>query len=89
MNEKANILIKHFVEGQSIRKIARESDFSKNTIRKYIRDNEEKIQNLDKTKYRDEILTLIESLVETPEYDSSNRNKYKMNESIKKTLDRV
>jgi len=89
LNEKANILIKHFVEGQSIRKIARESDFSKNTIRKYIRDNEEKIQNLDKTKYRDEILTLIESLVETPEYDSSNRNKYKMNESIKKTLDRV
>jgi transposase len=86
LNDKANILIKHFVEGQSIRKISRESEFSRNTIRKYIRDHDEKLQDLDKAKSRDEILTLIESLVETPEYDSSNRNKYKMNEAIKKDI---
>lgn len=87
LNEKANVLIKHFVKGQSIRKIARESEFSRNTVKNYIRNHEEKLQNLDKAKSRDEILTLIESLVETPKYNSSNRKKYKMNEDIRDDID--
>ena len=32
LNEKADILIKYFVQGQKIRQIARSSKFSRNTI---------------------------------------------------------
>ncbi len=86
MNEKANILIEYFVEGQSIREIARNSKFSRNTIRKYVREHTGKLKELDKTRDRDEILTLIESLVEAPQYDSSNRSQYKLTEAIKEDI---
>ena len=83
LNEKANILIKYFVEGQKIRQIPRYSKFSKNTVRKYIRDHEHKLKDLDKAKSRDQVLTLIESLVEKPKYNTENRNKYKLTQEIK------
>jgi len=86
LNEKADILIKYFVEGQKIRQIVRNSNISRNTVRKYIREHADKLMNLDKAKNREEILTLIESLVEAPKYDSSNRSKYKLTEAIEKDI---
>ncbi|MFW6026692.1 MAG: hypothetical protein ACOCRX_10145 [Candidatus Woesearchaeota archaeon] len=84
LNEKADILIKYFIEDQKIRELSRNTRFSRNIIRKYVRDHFDKLKDLDQAKNRDEILTLIESLVEAPKYNSSNRIKYKLNESIKK-----
>lgn len=55
LNKKADILIKYFVDSHLIRKIARNSRFSRNTIRKYVREHNEKLKELDKAKDRDDL----------------------------------
>ncbi|SJZ67812.1 IS21 family transposase [Selenihalanaerobacter shriftii] len=82
LNEKADILLKYFIEDKSIRKITRETNKSRNTVRKYIRDHEEQLSKLDKSLREDEILSLIENLVKEPQYDSSNRSKRKLTDEI-------
>jgi len=86
LNEKANILIKFFVEGKSKRQIARETGKSRNTVRKYIRNHEEKLSKINKTLEKDKLIPLIESLVEKPKYNSENRNKRKLTEEIIKEI---
>lgn len=82
LNEKADILLKFFVEGKSKRRIARETGKSRNTVRKYINKHEKKLSKIDKTLGKDKLLPLIESLVEEPKYDSSSRNKRKLTDEI-------
>lgn len=82
LNGKADILLKFFVEGKSKRQIARETGKFRNTVRKYIRDHEDKMSKIDKILDKNKLLSLIESLVEKPKYDSSNRNKRKLTEEI-------
>jgi len=82
LNEKADILLRYFVKGESIRYIARKSGKSRNTVRKYIRKHEKQLSKLDKNLDDNQILALIESLVEQPKYDSSNRSKRKLTKEI-------
>lgn len=53
LNEKADILLKFFVEGKSKRQIARETGRSRNTVRKYINEHSEKLSKIDRTMEKD------------------------------------
>jgi|SRR5690554_690992 len=82
LNEKADILLKLFVEGKSKRQIARETGRCRNTVRKYINEHSEKLSKIDRNMEKDKLLSLIESLVKEPKYDSSSRNKRKLTDEI-------
>jgi transposase len=82
LNEKADILLKYFMENMPIREIVRKTNKSRNTVRDYIRAHEKQLSKLEKTSRKDKILSLIEDLVKEPKYDSSNRSKRKLTKEI-------
>jgi transposase len=79
--DKQQIILKHYHDGKSQRAIHRETGISRKTIRKYIREYEGKKATLFDTQ---DIRNgeLIQSIVETPAYDSSNRKKTKLTPDI-------
>lgn len=83
--DKQKIILKHYHDGQSQRAIQRETGISRKTIRKYIKGYEEKKEAL----FKDGVTSegeLIQSIVEKPTYDSSNRKKTRLTPEI---IDRI
>lgn len=80
MGDKEQILLKHYHDGKSKRAIRRETGISRKTIRKYINKYEKEKAELFKDQAID--VELIESIVEKPKYDSSNRQKIKLTPEI-------
>ena len=75
--EKQKIILKHYHNGLTQRAIQRETGVSRKTIRKYIKEYKHKRAAL----FEDGITSkeeLIQSIVEKPSYDSSNRKKTKL-----------
>lgn len=90
LKDKIDVLMSYFKHGESIRKIAKKTGFSRNTIREYIRDFERKREALLKENPSMNILSIIDTIVESPIYDSSTRTSQVMKdefiEKIKKYL---
>lgn len=74
--EKQKIILKCYHDGKSQREIQRETGISRKTIRKYIKEYEDKKTEILNTDLPDG--ELIQSIVEKPKYDSSNRKKIKL-----------
>lgn len=79
--DKQKIILKHYHDGKSQRAIQRETGISRKTIRKYIKEYEAKRATLLKGRNVSEE-ELIQSIVEKPAYDSSNRKKTKLTEEL-------
>lgn len=79
--DKQKIILMHTNEGLSQREIARRLSADRKTIRKYIRDYEEKKKRLEAIE-PDERPLLISDIVSKPKYDSSSRTKTKLSEEI-------
>jgi hypothetical protein len=78
--QKQEIILSHFREGKSQWEIHRTTGIDRKTIRKYIKEYEQKKQqllNADK-----ENKELIGELVSAPKYDSSNRKRRKLTNEI-------
>jgi transposase len=79
MGEKQTILRNYFIDGWSIKKIARELCISRNTVRNYVREfaeqKEEIIAGGDK-------YTIIEAMQDPPKYDTSSRGKIVVTDSV-------
>ncbi len=76
--EKQRIILKHYHDGKSQRAIQRETGICRKTVKKYIKEyekNRAKILDKSGTSSKEE---LIQSIVEKPSYDSSNRKKTKV-----------
>lgn len=76
--DKQKIILKHYHDGKSQRAIQRETGISRKTIRKYIKEYEvtkAKLLEEGETGCKEE---LIQSIVEKPGYNSSNRKKTKL-----------
>jgi transposase len=84
LNEKALILKKFFIEGKSKSQITREVNRCRNTVRKYINQHEEMINQL---KQDGELTDTTLELITKPKYDSSNRKKRILTDEIKKMID--
>ena len=88
MGEKQTLLRHYFIDGWGIKKIAREMDLARNTVRDYVREfeaqKEEIIVGGDK-------YTIIEAMQDGPKYDTSSRQKRVVTddviEFIRKCLD--
>ncbi|MDD2585176.1 MAG: IS21 family transposase [Syntrophomonadaceae bacterium] len=79
--EKQQIIISHYHDGKSQRKIEKETGISRKTIRKYIKQYEKAKQNLlisDDPSNGE----LIQNIIEKPKYNSTNRKKVKLTEEL-------
>ncbi|KRQ85770.1 Integrase core domain protein [Caloramator mitchellensis] len=79
---KQQIILAYFNEGKALRAIARETGIDRKTVRKYVRDYEEKRRQLFDSNKISSSLEIIDAIVEEPKYDSSNRGKKKLNDEI-------
>ncbi len=79
--DKQKIIISHHREGKTQRQIKRETGINRKTIRKYIREYEEKKNILIANKDGDNA-ELIADIVEKPKYDISSRYKVKLTDEI-------
>jgi transposase len=79
--DKQKIIISHHREGKTQRQIKRETGINRKTIRKYIREYEEKKNILIANKDSDNA-ELIADIVEKPKYDTSRRYKVKLTDEI-------
>ena len=84
--DKQKIILKHYHDEKSQRAIHRETGICRKTIRKYIREYESKRAVLLDTRIIPEG-ELIQSIVEKPTYDSSNRKKTKLTPEIIKRIE--
>lgn len=81
MREKQEIILRHFRDGKSIRRISRETGISRHTVGKYISEYSSQKEGL-RSISGDSPAELIESIVEAPSYDSSHRKKRKLTPAI-------
>ena len=79
--DKQKIIISYHREGKTQRQIKRETGINRKTIRKYIREYEEKKNILIANKDGDNA-ELIADIVEKPKYDISSRYKVKLTDEI-------
>ena len=77
------------LKGMSIRKISKLLGVSRNTVSKYIEKYEHDISSLIDGGQTVNQRTVIESIVEEPKYDISNRKAFKYNEDIDVLLDQI
>lgn len=83
--DKQEIIISHFLEEKSQWEIHRQTGFDRETIRKYVNQYEEKKKAIIEEKGDTEVL--INDIVESPKYDSSNRVKIKLTAEVKERID--
>ncbi len=79
--DKQKIIISHYREGKTQRQIKRETGINRKTIRKYIKEYEEKKNILIANKDSDNV-ELIADIVEKPKYDTGKRYKVKLTDEI-------
>jgi len=79
--DKQKIIISYYREGKTQRQIKREIGINRKTIRRYIREYEEKKNILIGSKGSDRS-ELIADIVEKPKYDTSGRYKVKLTDEI-------
>ena len=94
MDQKAEILMQYFREGNSQREISRSLGISRTTVQKYIKEFEVKNRKLDILKKDEkgnkaEILLLIEEMASKPKYDTSNRTRTKLTDEIIGEIDKL
>src|SRR6056297_2391504 len=82
LKDKLDVLMRYNKYGDSIRKIARDTKFSRNTVREYIREFEEKRNSLLNQNSDVDTLYIIDTIVEKPQYDSSTRAKEVMTDKF-------
>lgn len=73
LKDKLDILMRYYKYGEGIKRIAKNTGFSRNTVREYIREFEEKRNALIVQDPDIDTLSIIDNIVEKPKYDSSSR----------------
>lgn len=82
LEDKQEIILKHFREGKSQRQIHRDTGIARETIRKYIRQYEESLLKLQKSSNDIQKVDLIDELVNPPKYKCTTRKKSALSEEV-------
>ena len=86
LNEKQKIILYHVKDALSQREICRRTGVARDTIRKYIREYETKVQELGFELSNIQKINLIEEITNTPKYKSSPRVKTAITDEVTKRL---
>lgn len=86
LNKKQDVILKYIREGKSQRQISKETGISRETIRKYIKNYEDKLLNV--TENLDEVgkTNIIDDITSKPKYSSSSRSKRALTDDV---IDRI
>lgn len=87
LNQKQDILLKYFRDGQSQRSIAREVGVDKKTVSSYIKNYERNLEQVLDQNGPLEKGELIQSLIDPPKYTSSKRTKRVLTEEINEKIE--
>jgi len=87
LKDKLDILMRHFKYGQGIKRITRETKFSRNTVRDYIREFEEERKLLIEQESNIDTLSIIDKIVEKPKYKSCTRSREIMKDEYIKMIE--
>ncbi|WP_169738612.1 helix-turn-helix domain-containing protein, partial [Desulfofalx alkaliphila] len=72
MSEKQHIVISAFRDGKSLRAISKETGINRRTVTKYVRDYEERRNQLLQADNNIDVKELTDYIVEKPKYNSAN-----------------
>ncbi|OPJ60564.1 helix-turn-helix domain-containing protein [Clostridium oryzae] len=86
LNEKQEIILKHIKEGKSQRQISKETGISRDTIRKYVKDYESKLAEVNKGLGEIDKIDIIDDITCAPKYKSSPRTKNALTEKVLERL---
>lgn len=86
MSTKQEIILRYYREGQSQRKISRDLQICRKTVKKYLEDYE-KQRNKEPPK-EGELSALNNSIREAPKYDSTTRKKRRLTKEIAEQIDK-
>ncbi|MDD2620079.1 MAG: helix-turn-helix domain-containing protein [Syntrophomonadaceae bacterium] len=81
LEEKQQIILRHFHDGESQRKIHKETGISRKTIRKYIKNYEHAKRELIESN-SDCHSDLVADIMDKPQYDTSKRKNVKLTEEL-------
>jgi transposase-like protein len=87
MSIKQKIILRYYRDGDSQRKISRDLKINRETVNRYLKEYERARSKLSSSDVSDE--TLIENLVQSPQYNSSNRVKVKFTDQVSQEVDRL
>ena len=86
LNEKQRIILYYIKDNMSQREIHRLTGVARDTIRKYIKEYESKIQELGYQLSDIEKVDLIEEITNKPKYKSSERTKTVVTDEVKERI---
>ncbi|MFP4048231.1 MAG: IS21 family transposase [Bacteroidales bacterium] len=86
MTNKQEIIIRYYRHGDSERKISRELDIHRDTVRRYLKEYRKARKNSLSGLSADE---LIEDVVKKPQYNSYNRGKRKLTPELTSEIDKL
>jgi hypothetical protein len=86
LKDKLDVLMRHNKYGEGIREIARITGISRNTVRDYIREFDDSRKALVEKDPNIDPLVIIDTIVENPKYDSSNRKREVMDDDFIKHI---
>ena len=87
LNQKQDVVLKHIREGKSQRQISKETGISRETIRKYVRDYEKKLVEVNDSLGEVGKIDIIDEITSTPKYLSSPRGKRALTDEVMELLE--
>ncbi|MBP2033316.1 transposase/transposase-like protein [Clostridium algifaecis] len=87
MNEKQDIILKHIREGKSQRQISKETGICRETIRKYVKDYENKLIEINHDLAEIDKINIIDDITAKPKYISSPRVKKALTDEVIERLE--
>ena len=86
MNQKQEVLLRHFRQGHAKKRIARDLELDVKTVRKYLWEYSKAQAGLAEAEGQ-AIEVLIESMTQPPRYDSSSRRQTRLAEAVQQKID--
>ncbi|WP_209702485.1 IS21 family transposase [Clostridium algifaecis] len=87
LNEKQDIILKHIREGKSQRQISKETGICRETIRKYVKDYENKLIEINHDLAEIDKINIINDITAKPKYISSPRVKKALTDEVIERLE--
>lgn len=82
LDKKQDVILKYIREGKFQRQISKETGICRETIRKYIKNYENELQNINDNLYEVGKTNIIDDITSIPKYKSSPRNKRALTDDV-------
>ena len=89
LKTKREVIMMHLRDNISKREISRQTGLSRTTVDKYIDSYTKKINELDECLDKERSKVIMDEIVSSPKYDSSQRHKIKLTDAVKDEIQKM